>query len=209
MKKIIFDIDQTLLKCDWDKEDNMFIEMLGEEKGKIFLDNKINLLLGYEKTHYKYDIGEFNNYIKYKNIPCSEKVIKAWIYEVAHNLPDTIVDGSFELLEYLKIRNYEIVALTNWFTYSQKNRLKRSGMLSYFSEVYGGDYALKPNSDAYKNIVKDTNKMNCYMIGDNLELDYNAPRKFGIHAILFDEKEENKDNYVIKVKRLEKIKEMI
>ena len=52
-------------------------------------------------------------------------------------------------LEYLS-KKYELVILSNWFSYSQIERLKKIGMDKYFKEMYFTDEVKnKPNKEAF------------------------------------------------------------
>lgn len=118
------------------------------------------------------------------------------------NIPDTIHSGAEEVLSYLQSKGYQNILYTNWFKDVQKERLRRANLLEYFSEIYGGDFAIKPNAIGYKKIIKDVNPNETVMIGDNIINDVLVPRNIGITSYHYDPLDKNK------IKTLKKIKEM-
>ncbi|MBD9099024.1 HAD family hydrolase [bacterium] len=134
-----------------------------------------------------------------------EKIIEAWM-EHNKNIPDTIHSGAEEVLSYLQSKGYQNILYTNWFQEVQKERLRNANLLEYFSEIYGGDFAIKPNAIGYKKIIKDVNPNETVMIGDNIINDVLVPRSIGITSYHYDPLDKNNDKN--KIKTLKKIKEM-
>ena len=101
------------------------------------------------------------------------------------NSSDTIVDGAEDILRYFKENNYSIVSLTNWFTMVQVKRLERAGLLDYFDMVYGGDFALKPNREAFEYATYEVS--DTIMIGDNYNFDVLPPEVQEMNVTKFRE----------------------
>ena len=178
MKKFIWDLDETLLSADFRKEDDFF----------------------------KYDTKLLSEFLTLRSgLKIDEKIIEAWM-EHNKNIPDTIHSGAEEVLSYLQSKGYQNILYTNWFQDVQKGRLRNANLLEYFDEIYGGDFAIKPNAIGYKKIIKDVNPNETVMIGDNIINDVLVPRSIGITSYHYDTLGKNNDKN--KIKTLKKIKEM-
>ena len=206
IKKVIWDLDETLLSADFRKEDDFFKEQILDEKVDEFIKNKVKYLMEYERTFFKYDIKLLSEFLTLRSgFKIDEKIIEAWM-EHNKNIPDTIHSGAEEVLSYLQSKGYQNILYTNWFKDVQKGRLRNANLLEYFSEIYGGDFAIKPNAIGYKKIIKDVNPNETVMIGDNITNDVLVPRNIGITSYHYDPLD--KDNDKNKIKTLGKIKEM-
>ena len=193
MRKFIWDLDETLLSADFRKEDDFFKEQI--------LDEKVDEWNTKERF-FKYDIKLLSEFLTLRSgLKIDEKLIEAWM-EHNKNIPDTIHSGAEEVLSYLQSKGYQNILYTNWFKDVQKERLRRANLLEYFSEIYGGDFAIKPNAIGYKKIIKDVNPNETVMIGDNIINDVLVPRNIGITSYHYDPLDKNK------IKTLKKIKEM-
>lgn len=160
----------------------------------------------YERTFFKYDIKLLSEFLTLRSgLKIDEKLIEAWM-EHNKNIPDTIHSGAEEVLSYLQNKGYQNILYTNWFIDVQKGRLRNANLLEYFSEIYGGDFAIKPNAIGYKKIIKDVNPSETVMIGDNIINDVLVPRSIGITSYHYDPLDKNNDKN--KIKTLKKIKEM-
>ena len=206
IKKVIWDLDGTLLSADFRKEDDFFKEQILDEKVDEFIKNKVKYLMEYERMFFKYDTKLLSEFLTLRSgLKIDEKIIEAWM-EHNKNIPDTIHSGAEEVLSYLQSKGYQNILYTNWFQEVQKGRLRNANLLEYFSEIYGGDFAIKPNAIGYKKIIKDVNPNETVMIGDNIINDVLVPRSIGITSYHYDPLD--KDNDKNKIKTLKKIKEM-
>lgn len=202
MKKFIWDLDETLLSADFRKEDDFFKEQILDEKVDEFIKNKVKYLMEYERMFFKYDTKLLSEFLTLRSgLKIDEKIIEAWM-EHNKNIPDTIHSGAEEVLSYLQSKGYQNILYTNWFQDVQKGRLRNANLLEYFDEIYGGDFAIKPNAIGYKKIIKDVNPNETVMIGDNIINDVLVPRSVGITSYHYDPLDKNK------IKTLKKIKEM-
>lgn len=206
MKKFIWDLDETLLSADFRKEDDFFKEQILDEKVDEFIKNKVKYLMEYERMFLKYDTKLLSEFLTLRSgLKIDEKIIEAWM-EHNKNIPDTIHSGAEEVLSYLQSKGYQNILYTNWFQEVQKGRLRNANLLEYFSEIYGGDFVIKPNAIGYKKIIKDVNPNETVMIGDNIINDVLVPRSIGITSYHYDPLDKNNDKN--KIKTLKKIKEM-
>ena len=206
MKKFIWNLDETLLSGDFSYENIYFKEKLQGQDIECFLQNKHDYLIEYERTFFKYDVKLLSDFLSLKSgIVIDETVIRGW-NEHNKTIPDTIHMGAEEVLSYLQSKGYQNILYTNWFKDVQKERLRRANLLEYFSEIYGGEFAIKPNAVGYKKIIKDVNPNEVVMIGDNIINDVLVPRSIGITSYHYDPLDKNNDKN--KIKTLGKIKEM-
>lgn len=206
MKKFIWDLDETLLSGDFSYENIYFKEKLQGQDIECFLQNKHDYLMEYERTFFKYDVKLLSDFLSLKSgIVIDETVIRGW-NEHNKTIPDTIHMEAEEVLSYLQSKGYQNILYTNWFKDVQEERLRRANLLEYFSEIYGGELAIKPNAVGYKKIIKDVNPTEVVMIGDNIINDVLVPRSIGITSYHYDPLDKNNDKN--KIKTLGKIKEM-
>lgn len=204
IKRVIFDIDYTLLIPNYDREKEFFKTHF-PKIGSYFINHVGEILKEYEHTHLKYEKQELLYHLnKYSEIKLDDNFLNKW-FEFNLQLEKQNVREARELLEYFVNRNIDIVALSNWFTNAQKEKLKKVGLLDYFDAVYGGDIYLKPYENAYKLAIGEYKPQECLMIGDSLIEDVIAPAKIGIHSIYYTKNQE-KDCEYQKVKRLTEVK---
>ena len=203
-KKIIFDLDGTLMNADFSLEDKFFRDKLSCEDAEKFVSMKCDLLLKYENLFFKYDISKFSEFLTIESgVKISESLVEEWL-NMGSTLNDKLVPDIVDVLEYLKTKDYELIVLSNWFKSTQINRLKKMGLYDYFVEVYGGDDFLKPNPISYLSICDDVSE--CVMIGDSYNNDFLGPKNIGMEAILYDP--DDKISEKCKIKRMNELKEM-
>ena len=210
MKKVIFDLDGTLLKANWQYEEIYFKSILSPEDAEKFIPNISRLLAEYEKTYLRYDFDLLSMYLTEKSgVNISREIVKVWI-EAGKDC-DEIIAGADEILRYLKQKDKCIVGLSNWFTDMNVGRLKKAGLYDYFDEVYCSDVVdMKPNLGAYIAACGDTEFKDVVMIGDSLKNDVITPLELGINAIYFckDNQEKVLNPKVKVIRKLNEIKEI-
>ncbi len=207
IKKVIFDIDYTLLVPNYSKEKEEFLLKEIPDAGDEILERISLVLMDYEKNHSRYDREELTNHLnKYSKQYIPDDFVDKWIL-YSSNIEEQNLDETIEILNYLKEKNIEIVALTNWFTEAQTKKLENANILHYFDQVYGGDLYLKPNVESFINAAGDVPLENCLMVGDNYPIDIDAAKKIGMNAVLIDKNDKYKD--INSIKTLKKIKEII
>ena len=179
IKKIIFDVDQTLLDSEKDCM-NAYIKYYHDKD----IAKKLYDLIGkYDETHNNFNKDELIEYISC-NIGCKfnkddfKKIFKIYSHEA------TIYPGVKDVLERLS-KDYELVTLSRWFVSDQRERLKTVNIDIYFSEVYGFENAgVKPSEESYLNALGNTKKSECLVVGDNLKYDYLIPKEIGMKSLL-------------------------
>ena len=209
IKRIIFDVDNTLIM--WKKEYNETYKYALDELGINYTDQDIDnldkIVDTYDKNFDYFNKKDMINYINNNSII---------------NLPDNFIDiwmkylcncyceedkKVIKVLDYLS-NKYELVVLSNWFSYSQIERLKNLKIDNYFKElIFTEEVKNKPNKEAFIKACGNYNPSECVMIGDNLEVDIKGAIKAGLNAILYDKN--NKYDYDNKIKDLEELEELL
>ncbi len=104
---------------------------------------------------------------------------------------DIIIDGARELLEWLSAR-FKVYAASNAPHAQQLNRLKKAGLLPYFSRVFTSELIgfEKPSEKFFEAILDETGALpkETLMIGDSLNADIGGGLKCGLHTCLFTRK---------------------
>lgn len=191
--KYIFDLDYTLLIPDWSKEDDYFKETIDSSIQEEFFRMKQTILNNYAIEYPKYDFQTLSDYFKSYGLDVSVDVIKGWAKYNSETIKDEVVDGVFELFDYLKKKNKKIVILTNWYSGTQIPRIKRTGLYDYVDYVIAGDDAMKPELLSFELAIGDSKKEDCIMIGDNIISDKEGSQNAGIDFYLIDENHSIKD----------------
>lgn len=183
IKLIIFDIDNTIM--DFPKNFEVEFKRVLNKFGVYIEPIELYKAVGTYETN-----KEGVYYTKEKLIEVVNKVLNL-------NLPLEFIDEFFNMynvlisdidefvidtLKYLKGK-YKVVALSNWFTDSQKSRLKEAGVLEYFDEVYGTDIVpMKPREESFMSVIGDLKPEECVMVGDNLKVDIEVPYELGFNV---------------------------
>lgn len=202
MRKIIFDLDNTLMMFN-DKYYYDYSKVInGTYEDGLKLYNSIGKYEKTSKLYNKKDIIKFINNDLDTNytLDTFNKLEKT----IANNWVKFIPDGTYEVLEYLS-NKYELYVLTNWFSDNQAERLKNADLIKYFKEVVGADKVLrKPSIDGYLYIIGDSNLEDVIMIGDNIDIDIKGANDTGIKSILVDYKNRypNYKNRITDIKQL-------
>ena len=204
-KRFIFDLDRTLLTCNYELVEAKIFEPIFKEKTDWLMKNIGRVLDEYETIYPRYEDELLCKYlIDQTGLEFTPEIIRGWAYTMRKEA-DTIEDGAMELLEYLKSKDKSLVVLTNWYGSAQIQRLKNANMFEYFDEVFTGEYQLKPHPEAFLRAIEGYDPRECVMIGDSISKDYHGPRLHGINAVLYDKDDVHSDEYV-KVKKLINLK---
>lgn len=207
IKRIIFDIDYTLVKPNYDKE-YLFLKEYVNSDNSYFIYHMYEILKEYEDNHLKYEMNSFLNHLnKYAGeVVLDEKFFYDWINYSA-KLDEQNVEEVHKVLSYLK-NSYELIALSNWLKEAQIKKLEQVDLLKYFSTVYGGDDYLKPNLESYYLAIGNHRPEECIMIGDNLDMDVIGPINAGLHAFHYTNGKEVDHGYQ-KIKNLSELKSLL
>ena len=208
IKKIVFDLDNTLL----------FLSDEWEENFKKFID-KYNLNISDNDLFLC--IGNFEK--KMKNIVVSKQKLSEYVsndlfidfttnmilelLEIYDNTSLLNTDTIYDILNYLS-EKYELIAYTNWFTDDQIKRLKKYDLDKFFTKVYGWDILpKKPSKEGLSEIIKNDDIENYIFIGDSIELDLEVPYSIGIATIFYNRKniKQNKYKEIFKIEELKNI----
>lgn len=183
IKKIIFDLDNTLIefpkdyKKEYDKVINKYnLNITSLDLYKIIgLYEVNNINIYYDKQKMLELINEeYNLDLKLDFID--------YLLEIISGIAETADTGIIDTLEYLS-KKYELIVLTNWFTECQKKRLEKANILKYFKEVYGTDtIPMKPKKECFMSVIKGLKPSECLMVGDNLEVDIKVPYEMGMNV---------------------------
>lgn len=98
-----------------------------------------------------------------------------------------VFDYTFEILQYLKNKRYNLHVITNGFEKTQWSKLNNSGLAHFFKHVItseGSNY-VKPSQEIFEFAVNKANTtlMESIMIGDNLDADIQGALNAGMDNI--------------------------
>ena len=210
IKRLIFDVDNVLIP--WKEEYSKAIDKALNELGivKDNLDGEIirKVQLEWESTITKYDKKDMLNYFnKSLNANLTMKFIDLWQVNLAECVSKDFPKSYYETFKYLSSK-YELVALTNWFTETQSERLKTANIYQYFKMVYGGELSAKPNIESFINTLGENRPEECAMIGDDLEIDILGAKKAGIKNLVWKDIHNKKEEYIGLLEGVTVIKEI-
>lgn len=189
--RVIFDLDNTLIKHEFDHENFKIADLLNvdnnerfkEELSYMFKNQGKYLKKGIVTKSRVCEAIEICMPILKEECLTGEDVLDAIDYVCSGKL----MEGANELLYYLQDRGYQIVALTNWFLSHQVKLLKKLEILEYFERIYAWDnFYAKPHNLAMMRALENTNARENVIIGDNPIVDIAGAKKFGIHTIGFN-----------------------
>jgi HAD superfamily hydrolase (TIGR01549 family) len=204
-KRFIFDLDRTLLTCNYEMVEKRLFEPIFGDNTDWLMENIGKLLDEYETIYPRYQDDLLSEYLTNE----TGLIFAPWIIEEwAHTMrseADTMEDGVIEVLDYLKNKDKSLIVLTNWYGSAQIQRLKNANIYDYFDEVLTGEYQLKPHPTAFLRAVDNYDPRECVVIGDSISKDYLGPRVHGIESILYDKDDVHSNEYV-KIKKLTDLK---
>lgn len=191
VNRVIFDLDNTLIKHNFEKENIRIARHLGLEGSYEFREQFDSMFKNHStfiknkivtKQYFSGIIEKLMPILKDIGVNGSQFIEIIDVYNSG-----TLMEGAKEILEYLFEKGYQIVALTNWFSKYQLNILKKLEIAEYFERIYGwDDYYAKPNHFAMIRALEGTDVRNNVMIGDNLHGDVILPKSLGVKVIGFN-----------------------
>jgi putative hydrolase of the HAD superfamily len=111
-------------------------------------------------------------------------------------LQTQLFPGTFETLEYLKAKGYQMHIITNGFTEVQHAKLKNSGLSEFFGRIFISEeiQTPKPHRQIFEHALKSSNarKNKSIMIGDSWEIDIAGAQGFGMDQVMFLNNGQNK-----------------
>lgn len=214
---VLFDADNTLL--DFDKDENCALrktmELYGvpvtEENIKTYVEINQGMWKAIERgelTKPELKRTRFKKFFEAINFRCdtdpftvNEKYLSL-LGEGGNTL-----EGAAELCRELKEKGYDLYIVTNGIEKTQKNRLTKSGLLPFFTEIFVSETIghQKPKKEYFDYVLshikeKDIDKI--ILVGDSLTSDIKGAMNVGLESVWLNLKgkelpEEYKPDYVI------------
>ena len=204
IKRVIFDIDNTLLEPNYSQMP-IFLKKYSTDYN--FINGMHSILSEYEKSFKRYTKKDLLDHLnQYTNSPLNEEFLTN-LFEYNKSLPEQDMEEVDDVLTYLK-QKYELVVLSNWFKDVQISKLKKLDILKYFDEIYAGDEFLKPYPESYAWAIGNHRPEECIMIGDSLEMDVIGPIKNGLQAIYYTNGKDETHKYP-QIKKLSDLKKIL
>jgi len=198
---ICFDIDWTLVKHSENIENDV-LRTLGLE-----LDEEFNSQVQYfwnnlsqrlqngqiVKRKKVYELAsEMIPYLSKLNLTAEEWYL---LSREVDNL--TLIDGAYEILEYLQNQGYYMVASTNWFTSDQSSVLKNLKVLDFFDRIFGWDtICAKPHKNALYSLLSMHSRNSFVFIGDSLYNDIYFANRAKIKSIGLNLKYDERNSHI-------------
>ena len=216
IKRIIFDLDNTLI--EWKEEYWNSINKTFEELNLPYADCTIS------KVKHAVDVYEdgrmetYNKELMQKTIEnelgykLPKEFMNIWLKYLGKCVPEKIDEKETETLGYLK-NKYDLVILSNWFAFSQNERLKNAGLYKFFTSTYMTEgFPMKPNKEAFEIAKGEFELPECIMVGDNYRVDIQGAIKAGIKAIYINKSNkpiEKNSEIIATIKNLTELKKIL
>lgn len=125
-----------------------------------------------------------------------------------------LVDGAFELLEYLSAKKYDLHILSNGFEEVTSRKCELSGIKNYFKTITSADEIniRKPQPEIYQYALNKSNakKEDSMMIGDDWVADVEGGKAFGLKVVFLDVFNDNFEaEEVMVIKKLAELKNIL
>ena len=122
--------------------------------------------------------------------------------------------NAVETLQYLSEKEYGMYILTNGFLNTQNIKLENSGIDIFFKKVFSSDELgiNKPHKEFFHWVVSSLHakKEECLMIGDDIKVDIDGARNYGIDAIWFNSKDNAiSDRANVTIRDLSELKDLL
>lgn len=228
IQHIFFDLDNTL----WDHRKNAYLTL-----NEIFAREKVQekYQLGFEEFHKEYftinenlwagirdgkidkqyirDHRFYDSFLFFgiDDKELSQKFENNFLDQIIEN--NELVEGAFDILEYLAQKKYRLHILSNGFEEVTYRKCELSGIKNYFATITSADEIniRKPQPEIFEYALKkaDAKKENSIIIGDDWIADVEGGLAFGMDAIFFDRFNDDFDAEVKTVKNLSDIKQYL
>ncbi len=202
-KHILIDLDDTI----WDFRRNSKIAMQ-----EIFYDYELNQF--YNSFESFYDVYMIKNHQLWdqyakgeitkdflslerflyplriagnENVELAKKLGEDFLYRTT--MQTNLIDGAIETLEYLKDKGYTLSIISNGFVEVQYTKLRCSGLLPYFANVFLSEEIgyQKPDTRFFQTVLDRLNATpaECLVIGDNFQTDVQGAQNANIRALFY------------------------
>ena len=229
IQHIFFDLDNTL----WDHRGNAFLT-LKEIFKREGIQTKYNI--NFDDFHHEYFTinerlweqirdGEIDkDYLRKHRFYDTFLFFGIDDFELAqifeHNFLDEIlnyndlVDGAFDILEYLHDKGFQLHILSNGFQEVTARKCELSGIQNYFKTITSADEinVRKPKHEIYEYALKKAQAeiSESMMIGDDWIADIEGAKSFGMEVVFFDVFNDKYEAEGVKViKKLSELKEIL
>lgn len=211
---LFLDLDNTLL--DFNKAEKVAVEKvlksysLPHDSEAIKTYSKINASFWkrFEKGEISKDAIFEGRFIKLLEVFGKTGDTKAISEDYCKNLSEGYftVDGSFEILDYLKNKGYFLCATTNGLSITQFKRIKKSGLEPYFDKIFVSEDTghQKPEKEYFDYAIEnipEKNRQSILIIGDSQSSDILGGINSGIDTCWYNpygDTEKYKPTYEIK-----------
>jgi len=224
IQHIFFDLDNTL----WDHRKNAYLTLK-----EIFAREKVQekYQIGFEEFHKEYftinenlwagirdgkidkqyirDHRFYDSFLFFgiDDKELSQKFENNFLDQIIEN--NELVEGAFDLLEYLAQKKYRLHILSNGFEEVTYRKCELSGIKNYFATITSADEIniRKPQPEIFEYALKkaDAKKENSIIIGDDWIADVEGGLAFGMDAVFFDRFNDDFETEVKTVKNLKEI----
>lgn len=192
MKRIIFDLDNTLIK--WKNEYVSALKKTMEEFNVPASVEEVNRVIDMQED--LHDIMDRQLMLDDINKMCNLNLSLDFINRLMVNQCEIseVDEEVIETLKYLS-EKYELYVLTNYFKEPQIGRLKKAKIYEYFSKIIGGDDALiKPHKEIFMLACEGIDPSEATMVGDHIMRDIQGGKDAGLKVIQIDYLNKYEDN---------------
>ena len=196
IKKIIFDLDNTLLfiSSNWN---DYYQRLIDKYNFKTTPEELYSTIGSFERNNVDKIITK-DYFIKYINeklpINFTEEILENFLSNYA-DIPLLNLDIITNVLTYLS-QKYELIVYSNWFAESQVLRLRKNNLLQFFTKIYGDDtLPIKPSKRGLEKLIGDDNIEDFVFIGDDISIDLEMPQRIGMDTIFYNRKNIEQDKY--------------
>ncbi|MEG1705621.1 MAG: HAD hydrolase-like protein [Clostridia bacterium] len=134
---------------------------------------------------------------------------KDWLEASIKSDKTELIEGAYEILEYLQNKGYFILATTNWFTKNQIEILKYHNIFHFFEKVYGWDtVCAKPNKKALGNLIDGCNNTSFVLIGDSQYTDIQFANRLKIKSIWYNPNNNKTSRKIVATETIFKLSEI-
>ncbi len=152
----------------------------------------------------------------FKRLGVSEHLVPpplAKHYEEICFIKPHLVEGSKEILEYLKSANYRLFILTNGGK-GQQSKMEHSGIANYFEKVFStfNTGMKKPDLPLFRYVLAETHAelRKSLMIGDSLHSDIQGAKNCDLDSVFFNRKNAvHEENPTYEIKHLAELKGIV